>query len=32
LSRSAKRITVGLSPTIKLFIHDSLKFVDRHHI
>ena len=32
LSLSASRCTVGLSPTIRLFIHGSLKSADRHHI
>ena len=32
LSRSASLCTVGLSPTIRLFIHVSLKSVDDHHI
>ena len=30
ISRSASRATVGLSPTIRFFIHDSSKSVDRH--
>lgn len=32
LSRSAKRATVALSPVIKLFIHDYLKFVSEGFI